>query len=201
MDTNTSKPHLLNLPYDIRFLIYQHLFPAGKQMYLQAYGKPRHGLKSIMGDHPVTVPLLRVCRLLNSEGSDYLYNTYLWNIVGRKYDVLAHYGRFLTVLERYANDEVHVDAFTNGWHSSTMCVSLHTGEGKKAMLSRRDRGVAKSIEEVWEEVRLQPRRKTPMPLTVMAFMLEAIDAFGWYVIFAVGVVFALLAWTSSAESG
>ncbi|KAK4500464.1 hypothetical protein PRZ48_008653 [Zasmidium cellare] len=205
MELKERKPHLLNLPYDIRFLVYQHLFPAsGKQIYLQAYGKPHNDLHSIMqvDKQPMTTPLLLVCRQLHSEAGDYLYNTYLFNIVGRKRDVLAQYGRFLSVLERHANDEVHVDAFTNGWHSSTMCVSLHTGEGKKAMLERRERGVAKSIEEVWDEVRLKSPRKAPTrPLSVMALVMEAAAPFAWYFAVAVAVLVALLAWSSSAERG
>lgn len=82
-----------------------------------------------------------------------------------------------------------MDVFTNGGFSKTMCVSLHAGEGKRAVLRRRERGVAKSIEQVWEEVRSEGRRVVRQP-GVGEFLVEGVRDFGW--VFAPGVVAVLV---------
>ena len=67
-------------------------------------------------------------------------------------DCLSAYKPFLDTVEKHARNEVHVDAFSNGAHSSTMCVSIHSGAGRVAMLRRRERGERKEIAELEKEV-------------------------------------------------
>lgn len=132
-----SKPGLLSLPYDIRHLIYQHLFPREQQIYIQAFGNE---LRSILPEWPIPTEVLSVCRQINHEASEYLYNGYLFNVIGTKKDCLANYERFLTTLRKHGRYEPRIDAFTNGEHSTTMCISLQAGSGKVDLLQRRRRG-------------------------------------------------------------
>ena len=120
-------------------------------MYIEAF---QHTLRSITPEHQVPTDLLLTCRGLNTEVSEYLYNYYLFNIVGKKRDCLATYESFLNTMKKHARHDVHVDAFSNGSHSSTMCISIQAGEGRMAMLKRRDRGEPKQIQELEKEVAL-----------------------------------------------
>jgi hypothetical protein len=148
---------LLSLPYDIRYKIYEHVFPPGKQIYIQAFGANNlqswpQTLRSITPDHGIPTNILSTCRALQAEGSEYLYNNYLFNIIGTKHHCLDAYNDFLSTVKKYARNEVHVNAFSNGSHSSTMCLSIHCGEGRTAMLRRRERGEPKAIDELEKEV-------------------------------------------------
>lgn len=118
-------------------------------MYIQA---TRRTLTSITPDQAIPTALLRTCRQLHLEAAEYLYSRYLFNIIGRKEDCLARYGPFLRTMSKHVNDEVHVDAFSNGPHSATMCISMHSGNGKIEILNRRDRGVRRTIEEMQLEM-------------------------------------------------
>lgn len=139
---------LLSLPYDIRYLIYQHLLPREEQIYIQAVGK---GLRSILPADGLPTNALLVCRQVNAEASGYLYNNYLFNIVGTKKDCLATYHHFLKPLRKHARNEVRINAFSNGEHSSTMCISMEAGDAKLAVLNRRRRGEPKAIHELEQE--------------------------------------------------
>ena len=120
-------------------------------MYVEAF---QHTLRSITPEHQVPTDLLLTCRGLNTEVSEYLYNCYLFNIVGKKRDCLATYESFLNTMKKHARHDIHVDAFSNGSHSSTMCISIQAGEGRMAMLKRRERGEPKQIQELEKEVAL-----------------------------------------------
>lgn len=137
--------HFLTLPYDIRFLIYQHLFPPGEQIYLQAYGDTLH---TILPEGGLPTSVLQVCRQINDEASGFLYNGYLFNIIGLKVDCLDLYETFLEPLRKHARHEVRVDAFSNGEHSATMCISLQAGEARTGTLERRRRGEPRDIREL-----------------------------------------------------
>lgn len=153
-----SKPHLLTLPYDIRHLIYAQLFPSGPQLYIHVLGSGNsnssNSLACISPAHSLPTGLLRVNRQLHAEGSGYLYNRYLFNLVGTKRDCLAGHGSFVETVRRYSRvgGEVRVDAFSNGRHSATMCVSVMAGESKVGVLRARERGELVRMEEVAAEV-------------------------------------------------
>jgi len=148
-------PHLLSLPYDVRYLIYEHLFPPDEQIYIQVIDGT---MKSILPEHHISTNLSRVSRHFHAEANDYLYNNYLFNIVGTKKDCLASYESFAGTLRKYAKDDVRINAFSNGVHSSTMCVSLHAGDGKMVLLNRRMRGEPREIREMREELGLNQDR-------------------------------------------
>lgn len=174
---------LLSLPYDIRFQIYKHIFPPGEQIYVQVLRNTRT-LKSITGE-PIPTQVFLTCRALSSEASEYLYNNYLFNIIGRKQDCLAAYESFLSIVEKYARNEVHADAFSNGLHSSTMCVSIQSGEAKMPMLKRRARGEWTKIKELEREVWM-----TTLPPTPRVFQLGNLLHGWWMNVIAVGVLLA-----------
>lgn len=155
-----GKANLLTLPYDIRFLVYQHLFPPGHQIYIQVLSfAPTHALRKALlhainpPGYSIPTDFLLTNRQLHQEASEYLYNSYLFNIVGLKPDCLAGYERLADVIRKYAREEIHVDAFSNGEHSQTMCMSLYCGEDKSDAVSKRKRGLFVSIRDMTEECR------------------------------------------------
>ncbi|KAI9705364.1 MAG: hypothetical protein M1820_005194 [Bogoriella megaspora] len=151
-----------NLPYDIRYMIYQHLFPSEEQIYIQALSSR---LTSITPKTKFATNLLLVNRAIGFEASEYLYNGYLFNIVGRRKYCFGHYNSFITTMEKYSRNGVRIDAFHNGWQSSTMCMSLQAGEAKLDTLQKRGRGEPMSPEQILEEsARLQ--KKTPFEMAV-----------------------------------
>jgi hypothetical protein len=183
---------LLELPYDIRFLIYQRLFPPSEQIYIQVQnGGKLRAILADSGSEPGTIctPILRSCKALYAEATGYLYNNYLFNIVGIKSDCLSHYKPFLATLEKHARNEVRVNAFSNGEHSATMCISLQAGDAKMTVLNRRRRGQPKAIEQLEKEYRAQVKTGSPTK-----FMLVSWAAVG------VATLVALLAW-ALASSG
>lgn len=141
--------HILDLPYDIRHLVYQHLFPRGEQIYIAA---TQNSLRAIIPEGKVPIELLFTSRTIYAEASEYLYNSYLFNIIGTKRNCLANYSSFLSALQDHARNEVHVDAFSNGSHSATMCLSFHAGEARVALLKRRERGEPTTIRELETEL-------------------------------------------------
>ena len=147
--------NLLTLPYDIRFLIYQQLFPPDEQLYIQANDTT---LQSMWAEGLPTQVIL-VSRQMHAEVSGYLYNTYLFNIVGTKKDCLANYQLLVAPLRKYGRSSVHVDAFSNGEHSATMCISLQAGDAKSGVLDRRGRGQRMTILAMQEE--LDAKRHAP----------------------------------------
>ncbi|KXT11936.1 hypothetical protein AC579_8570 [Pseudocercospora musae] len=168
---SASRPPFLALPYDVRFLIYQNAFPAGKQIYIQASPDAIHSITT----SSVPISLLSTCHSMDREAGEYLYNNYLFNLVGRKQDCLKHYETLQKTMEKYTRAHVHVDAFSNGDHSKTMAIALHAGEGKVEMLKRRERGLKKTIRQLREEVgehRVHGRRDS-LILRGLAFMMWA----------------------------
>ncbi|KAK5689874.1 hypothetical protein LTR97_012634 [Elasticomyces elasticus] len=139
---------LLSLPYDVRYLIYQQLFPPEEQIYIQAYDKTVH---SISPAGTISANILLANRQLGSEAGAFLYNGYLFNLVGTKQDCLANYKPFLRTLRKYARSEVNINAFSNGDHSATMCLSLQAGDAKMGILNRRRRGEPRTIRELQDE--------------------------------------------------
>ncbi|KXS99968.1 hypothetical protein AC578_806 [Pseudocercospora eumusae] len=168
---SASRSPFLALPFDIRYLIYQHAFPAGKQIYVQASPDV---LLSITNER-IPIALLRTCQSINREAGEYLYNNYLFNLVGRKQDCLRHYEALQKTMERYTRADVHVDAFSNGDHSKTMAIALHAGEGKVEMLKGRQRGLKKTIRQLREEVGEDPGqgRRNYLILRGLALMMWA----------------------------
>lgn len=194
MTTDPHPPTLLTLPYDIRYQIYTHLFPPGRQIYIQAFPSSTSpsSLRSITTS-PIPTPLLSTCRLLHLEAGEYLYNTYLFNLVGRKPDCLAKYKLLERTMQKYTGmGVVHVDAFSNGEHSSTMAIALHAGEGKVEILRARGRGEEKTIGEVEREVgrsEVVKRRRRERGMWGLFGDREAcVMAVGW------GMVVAFVGW-------
>lgn len=145
----SSLMHILDLPYDVRHQIYHQLFPPGESIYIQALPDK---LRVVSVLERIPVELFLTSRLLYLEASGYLYNGYLYNIIGTKRNCLRNYRGFLSTVHKHAWNEVHVDAFGNGAHSSTMCVSIHVGEAMKALLRRRERGEPKKIRDLEQEL-------------------------------------------------
>ncbi len=144
----TMPSRLLALPYDIRYLIYKELFPREEQIYLHAYEKT---LRTISPAGTIAANVLLVCRQLHVEAGGFLYNGYLFNLVGTKNDCLANYKPFLRTLRKYARDEVNINAFSNGDHSTTICLSLQAGDARMGILNRRRRGEPKTLQELQVE--------------------------------------------------
>ncbi|CAK3841524.1 hypothetical protein AC579_8570 [Lecanosticta acicola] len=162
MTSTEEPPGLLTIPYDIRFLIYQHLFPPGSQIYVQAlpHASGQYtAARPLMAIHPsgsrISTELLLTNRRLGTEGSEYLYNSYLFNVIGLKPDCLSNYERIADVMRKYAREEVHVDPFSNGEHSKTMCMSIYCGQDKSDAVSRRNRGLYVDLRDMIEECRAQ----------------------------------------------
>lgn len=149
--SSTAGTSFCSLPYDVRHLIYQNLFPDVKSLYIQSSSE-RLQVYMAPDSNRIPTSLLRVSRAVYREASEYLYNTYLFNIVGVKQDCLATYSTFERTLRRHARHEVHVDMFSNGAHSQTMCVSLRAGDSRRQMLEERARGEKKELEEVRKEI-------------------------------------------------
>lgn len=179
---------LLSLPYDVRYQIYQHIFPSTEQIYIEATSSR---LKSISREQKVPTALLLTCRAINAEASEYLYSSYLFNIVGRKSDCLKAYKRFLGAVEKYARNTVHVDAFSNGSHSATMCMSIQVGEGRMKILRNRERGERKGIAELESEVKLAKDRRSLWTGQMYAFVESR---YSTWLIACCALLTVLLAW-------
>jgi hypothetical protein len=141
--------HFLALPYDVRHMIYQHLYPPESQLYIQVVSK---NLLFLPRERTIPTALLRTSRAINREASEYLYNNYLFNIIGSKMDCLERHVVFLQTMRKYAREEVHVDMFGNGEHSQTMCISVQAGEAKMALLKSRERGEPKTLRQIMDEL-------------------------------------------------
>ena len=189
-EDRSGSSRLLSLPYDVRYVIYQHLFPSNEQIYIQALDD---GLHSILPDDPSPASIFQVCRQLRSEAGGFLYNSYLFNIVGTKKDCLANYKRFLQTLRRHARSEVNINAFSNGTHSSTMCLSLQAGDAKMGVLNRRRRGEPRTIEELLvEQQKIEPPHRAffaPLAVTMAPLAVLPLGAA------LIAAVIAALAWS------
>ena len=143
---------LLSLPYDVRYMIYSRVFPPRPQIYLQAVGSR---LRSITPEHKISTGLLRVNKLIHAEASEYLYRSYLFNIIGTKPDCLSSYRPFLKTTKKRSRQTVRIDAFSNGIHSATACLSIQAGTGRLALMKRRERGEPIDIDQLEREVRMK----------------------------------------------
>ncbi|EMC91064.1 hypothetical protein BAUCODRAFT_313702 [Baudoinia panamericana UAMH 10762] len=150
-----SDLQFMSLPYDVRYQIYKHLFPSVDQIYISV---TNDGLQVIRPERDISVDLLLTCRPLYKEVGAFFYGSYLFNLVGVKQDCLTQYRQFLRTMRRHARQEVHINAFSNGEHSSTMCISMQVGDAKMAVLNRRRRGEAKTIRELELEVARTAKR-------------------------------------------
>lgn len=151
----TSSPlHLLSLPYDIRWIIYSHLFPSLQQVYLMA---SKEGINPMMRPGSLKPDIFLTCRQLQAEASDYFFNNYLFNIIGYKQHCMAHYKPLYELMDRYAKHGASVEVLDNGTLSSTACVTIHAKDGHvEATLRARRRGVPRDLKEVEEEVAQMP---------------------------------------------
>ena len=151
----TDSPlHLLSLPYDVRRIIYSHLFPSLRQIYLMA---SKESINPMMHPGALSTGIFLTCRQLHSEASDYLFNNYLFNIIGYKKHCMAHYKPLYELMERYAKHGANVEILDNGTISSTACVSIHAKDGQvEAMLHVRKRGVPRDLKEVEAEAAQLP---------------------------------------------
>ena len=145
-----------DLPYDVRHRIYHHLFPQDQQIYIQV-SDTRLVHLGARGQFPVE--LLHTCRALSLEASEYIYNKYLFNIVGSKHRCLRVYQGFLDTVKKHARDVVHLHALSNGEHSATMCISIHVGDGRLATVDRRGRGERRDIEDLKSELGMTAQRR------------------------------------------
>lgn len=151
----TGSPlNLLSLPYDVRFIIYSHLFPSLRQVYLMA---SKESINPMMRPGSLSTGILLTCHQLHAEASDYLFNNYLFNIIGYKKHCMAHYKPLYKLMERYAKHGANVEILDNGTLSSTACVSIHAKDGHvQAMLHVRQRGVPRDLQEFEEEAAQLP---------------------------------------------
>jgi hypothetical protein len=146
--------HLMSLPYDIRWIIYSHLFPSLRQVYLMA---SKESVSPMMRPGSLGTDVFLVCRQLQAEASDYLFNNYLFNIIGYKKYCMAHYKPVYKLVERYAKHGANIEILDNGDLSSTACVSIYAKEGHvEAVLHFRKRGVQRDLKEVEEEAAQMP---------------------------------------------
>jgi hypothetical protein len=144
-----SRLHLLSLPYDVRYLIYSHLFPSLRQLYLMA---SRESIHPMMRPGSLSMDIFLTCRQLRLEASGYLYNNYLFNIIGYKKYCMAQYRPINLLVERYAKHGSSIEILDNGLLSSTACVSIHAKGGRvEAVLQVRQRGKTRNLEEVEKE--------------------------------------------------
>lgn len=144
-----SRLHLLSLPYDVRYLIYSHLFPSLRQIYLMA---SRESIHPMMSPGSLGMDIFLTCRQLHLEASGYLFNNYLFNIIGYKKYVMTQYRPINLLVERYAKHGSSIEILDNGLLSSTACVSIHAKGGRvEAVLHVRQRGVTRNLEEVEKE--------------------------------------------------
>jgi hypothetical protein len=156
-----SRLHLLSLPYDVRYLIYSHLFPSLRQLYLMA---SRESIHPMMSPGSLSMEIFLTCRQLRLEASGYLYNNYLFNIIGYKKYCMAHYRPINLLVERYAKNGSSIEILDNGLLSSTACVSIHAKGGRvEAVLQVRQRGVTRNLEEVEKEAAELPDISDPRP--------------------------------------
>jgi hypothetical protein len=148
--------HLLSLPYDIRWIIYSHIFPPMQQICLMPY---KEGLDPMMPPGSLETHIFLACRQLQAEASDYLFNNYLFNIFGYKKHCVAHYKPIYELMEKYAKHGANIEILDNGALSSTGCVSIYARGGHvEAMLHARRRGVPRDLKEVEEEAAQMPER-------------------------------------------
>lgn len=146
----SQSPNLCSLPYDIRYLIYQYLFPACEQIYLHAF---QNSLQMINSAADLPTSLFYVNRLLGHESAAFFYNHYLFNVVGITQHCLSSYPTFMRVLQKHTHQNVRLDAFSNGEHSATCCLSFQGGNTKAEVLEKRARGEKQSIEQLKHRVR------------------------------------------------
>lgn len=160
-ENTDTVPHLLSLPYDIRCLIYSHLFPKEPQIYIAA-ARNRSGkltLYPMHARHDLSFGICRASQQLNAEVAGYVYNNYLFNIVGTKKDIMAIYRPISKVMTKYARTKVQIDVLDNGPLSVTACVSIYVSGGRVAQkAARRQRGNPRNFKEVQDEIATMPNR-------------------------------------------
>ena len=185
--------HFLDLPYDIRFSIYEQLFPSVPQLYLHAV---EDGVRYLpQQDSSIPIGFLLANKALSLEASEYLYNNYLINIVGRKHDCFSFYPGVLRTVKRYARTQTHVRAFSNGLGSSTGAISIAVGDAKLQMLENRQRGDPKTMEQFKQEAEIM--RDVSKGLREMYRELNINQASFWWSVVCLTIGLGLLlAWTA-----
>ncbi|CAK1367995.1 unnamed protein product [Cercospora beticola] len=143
-----TSSRLLTLPYDIRFLIYQQLFPSGKYINIQA-GRNSH-LRLNEEDSTVPTAFLRTCRLLHAEASRYLYTNYFFLVFGEKRNCLANYEKLQRTLQLHSQSKIHVHPLSNGKHSQTGAILLTSSDAFS--VKARGRGVPVTVEDLRREI-------------------------------------------------
>lgn len=117
----------------------------------------RESINPMMRPGSLSTGILLTCHQLHSEASDFLFNNYLFNIIGYKKHCMAHYKPLYNLTERYAKHGANVEILDNGTLSSTACVSIHAKDGHvEAMLHVRQRGVPRDLQEFEEEAAQLP---------------------------------------------
>jgi hypothetical protein len=184
-----SPLHLLSLPYDIRWIIYSHLFPSLRQVYLMA---SKESVSPMMRPGSLGTDVFLVCRQLQAEASDYLFNNYLFNIIGYKKHCMAHYKPVYELVERYARHGANIEILDNGNLSSTACVSIYAKEGHvEAVLHVRQRGVQRDLKEVEEEAAQMPEIADDRAKYLLGSSTIP-TSFATFFVLAVAVIIAML---------
>lgn len=145
--TEPTSSRLLAVPYDVRFLIYQHLFPTGKYINIEA-GRNFH--LRLNQDSRIPTAFLRTCRLLHAEASRYLYTHYFFLVFGEKRNCLANYEKLQRTLHSHAQSEIYVHPLSNGQHSQTGAILLTSSDAFS--VKARGRGVPVTVEDLRREV-------------------------------------------------
>lgn len=117
----------------------------------------KESINPMMRPGSLSIGILLTCHQLHSEASDYLFNNYLFNIIGYKKHCMAHYKPLYELMERHAKHGANVEILDNGELSSTACVSIHAKNGHvETMLHVRQRGVPRDLQEVEKEAAQLP---------------------------------------------
>lgn len=117
----------------------------------------KESISPMMRPGSLNTQVFLTCHQLQVEASDYLFNNYLFNIIGHKKHCMAHYKPVYTLMERYAKHGAKIEILDNGTLSSTACVSIHAkSRYVEAMLRGRERGVPRDLKEFEDEAAQLP---------------------------------------------
>jgi hypothetical protein len=190
-----SRPRgsFLALPFDLRYMVYEEIFPASRLIYLGMGKDGRlHGVTPLGG---IPLGFMSACHQLRRETNEYLFNRYLFNVVGDKRDCLENHPYFCELIRRWARGVVHIDAFSEGVRFHNVCVALHAGEGHVARVRKIDGGVHRSMQRIrWEvqqnkffEPRVPPSKVDYVCLQII-FMSPVIFFLGHVTLWLLGYI-------------